>query len=80
MSPEAKTAVVTDTTAYLPDQLIDLHGIRRVSLYVSLEGEARPYRPKKWAFKIRGRLEFELVMRHGRGAATTSAIRRSTST
>ena len=42
MSPEAKTAVVTDTTAYLPDELIDRHGIARVSLYVSLQGEQRP--------------------------------------
>jgi DegV family protein with EDD domain len=42
VSPEAKTAVVTDTTAYLPDELIDRHGITRVSLYVSLEGEQRP--------------------------------------
>jgi DegV family protein with EDD domain len=42
MSPEAKTAVVTDTTAYLPDELIEAHGIKRVSLYVSLDGEQRP--------------------------------------
>jgi DegV family protein with EDD domain len=42
VSPEAKTAVVTDTTAYLPDELIDRHGIGRVSLYVSLDGEQRP--------------------------------------
>jgi DegV family protein with EDD domain len=34
--------VVTDTTAYLPDELIAEHGIHRVSLYVSLEGEQRP--------------------------------------
>jgi DegV family protein with EDD domain len=38
----AGTAVVTDTTAYLPDELIERHGIHRVSLYVSLEGEQRP--------------------------------------
>jgi DegV family protein with EDD domain len=36
------TAVVTDTTAYLPDELVARHGIHRVSLYVSLEGEQRP--------------------------------------
>jgi DegV family protein with EDD domain len=36
------TAVVTDTTAYLPDELVAQHGIHRVSLYVSLEGEQRP--------------------------------------
>jgi DegV family protein with EDD domain len=40
--PDAKTAVVTDTTAYLPDDLIAEHDIKRVSLYVSLEGEQRP--------------------------------------
>jgi DegV family protein with EDD domain len=38
----AKTAVVTDTTAYLPDDLIEQHDIKRVSLYVSLDGEQRP--------------------------------------
>ena len=39
---DATTAVVTDTTAYLPDELIAEHGIHRVSLYVTLEGEQRP--------------------------------------
>jgi DegV family protein with EDD domain len=39
---DAKTAVVTDTTAYLPEELIAQHGIKRVSLYVSLEGQQRP--------------------------------------
>jgi DegV family protein with EDD domain len=34
--------VVTDTTAYLPDELIAEHGIHRVSLYVSLDGVQRP--------------------------------------
>ncbi len=36
------TAVVTDTTAYLPDELIDAHGIHRISLYVTLDGKQRP--------------------------------------
>jgi DegV family protein with EDD domain len=36
-----KTAVVTDTTAYLPDELIKQHGIHRISLYVSLDGVER---------------------------------------
>jgi DegV family protein with EDD domain len=35
----AKTAVVTDSTAYLPDDLVAEHGIHRVSLYVTLDGE-----------------------------------------
>lgn len=40
MSP-ARTAVVTDTTAYLPDELVAELGIHRVSLYVTLEGDQR---------------------------------------
>jgi DegV family protein with EDD domain len=39
---DVKTAVVTDTTAYLPEELVAQHDIERVSLYVSLEGEQRP--------------------------------------
>jgi DegV family protein with EDD domain len=39
---DAKTAVVTDTTAYLPEELVAENDIKRVSLYVSLEGEQRP--------------------------------------
>ena len=42
MPADATTAVVTDTTAYLPEELIAQHDIKRVSLYVSLEGEQRP--------------------------------------
>ena len=42
MHPDVPTAVVTDTTAYLPDELIAEYSIQRVSLYVSLEGEQRP--------------------------------------
>ena len=40
MSP-SRTVVVTDSTAYLPDELAAEHGIHRVSLYVTLEGEQR---------------------------------------
>ena len=36
-----RTAVVTDTTAYLPDELVAEHGIHRVSLYVTLDGDQR---------------------------------------
>jgi DegV family protein with EDD domain len=36
------TAVVTDTTAYLPDELVAEYHIHRVSLYVSMDGEQRP--------------------------------------
>lgn len=35
----ARTAVVTDSTAYLPQDMIDAHGIEVVSLYVSVGGE-----------------------------------------
>jgi len=41
VSPEGKTAVVCDTTAYLPDELIAARGIERISLYVALGGEQR---------------------------------------
>jgi DegV family protein with EDD domain len=42
VSPGPPTAVVTDTTAYLPDELVARHGIHRISLYVTFEGEQRP--------------------------------------
>jgi len=42
VSPDAPTAVVTDTTAYLPDEVVAEHGIHRVSLYVTLDGDQRP--------------------------------------
>ena len=38
---QARTAVVTDTTAYMPDELVSEHGIHRVSLYVTLDGETQ---------------------------------------
>ena len=41
MAPESNTAVVVDTTAYLPDELIERHRIERVSLYVTLDGEQK---------------------------------------
>ena len=34
--------MVTDTTAYLPDEVVQEHGIHRVSLYVTLDGETQP--------------------------------------
>jgi DegV family protein with EDD domain len=42
VSPDAPTAVVTDTTAYLPEEIVAEHDIHRVSLYVTLDGEQRP--------------------------------------
>jgi DegV family protein with EDD domain len=41
VSPAASPAIVCDTTAYLPDDLIASHGIERISLYVALAGEQR---------------------------------------
>jgi DegV family protein with EDD domain len=38
---DARTAVVTDTTAYLPEQMATELGIHRVSLYVTLDGDQR---------------------------------------
>lgn len=35
------TAIVTDSTSYLPDDLIAKNGIHRASLYVTLDGEQR---------------------------------------
>src|SRR5918992_2964867 len=39
VSANPTTAVVTDTTAYLPDGLVREHDIHRVSLYVTLDGD-----------------------------------------
>ena len=39
MSPGANTAVVCDTTAYLPTELSESNGIELISLYVSVNGE-----------------------------------------
>jgi DegV family protein with EDD domain len=39
LSPAPPTAVVCDTTAYLPDALVAERGIERISLYVAVDGE-----------------------------------------
>ena len=39
MSSPAETAVVCDTTAYLPTDLLTARGIKTISLYVSVDGE-----------------------------------------
>jgi DegV family protein with EDD domain len=61
-------AVVTDTTAYLPDELVAEHAIHRVSLYVSLEGVQRP------EIEIGGReyADFYERLRRSEQGATTS--------
>ncbi len=68
MSPGPTTAVVTDTTAYLPDGIVAAKDIHRVSLYVSLEGEQRPeieIAESEYA-------EFYERLRHSDEGATTS--------
>lgn len=42
MHSSPQTAVVADSTSYLPDELIREHAIHLVSLYVTLEGDQRP--------------------------------------
>lgn len=42
MQSSPKTVIVTDTTAYLPDDLVAANRIHRVSLYVTLDGDQRP--------------------------------------
>lgn len=39
MNASAETAVVCDTTAYLPAQVLEERGIETISLYVSVDGE-----------------------------------------
>ena len=39
MTDGAQTAVVTDTTCYLPAEIVEREGIELISLYVTLEGE-----------------------------------------
>lgn len=41
MSSEENTAIVCDSTSYLPGEMIAAHGIQRISLYVALGGEQR---------------------------------------
>ena len=68
MRPDPTVAVVTDTTAYLPDELVAEHGIHRVSLYVSLEGVQRA------EIEITGReyADFYERLRRSEQGATTS--------
>ena len=41
MSASGDIAVVCDSTSYLPDPLLEEHGVQQVSLYVSIAGEQR---------------------------------------
>jgi len=64
----ARAHVVTDSTAYLPDEVVAQHGIQRVSLYVTLEGEER--RESEISGQAYG--EFFERLRHSEEGATTS--------
>jgi DegV family protein with EDD domain len=66
LSPPADTAVVCDTTAYLPSELIGSLGIERISLYVSVDGQQEP------ESEIRDYAEFYERLRASESGATTS--------
>ncbi len=66
MSPSAQTAVVCDTTAYLPDALVEQKGIKRISLYVSV-GDRQEKESEITDFA-----DFYERLRASEGGATTS--------
>lgn len=66
MSPSADTAVVCDTTAYLPSELVASNGIEVVSLYVAVDGEQEP------ESEISDYAAFYERLRASEGGATTS--------
>jgi DegV family protein with EDD domain len=68
LGPGAKTAVVTDSTSYLPGEMIAEHGVSVVSLYVTLDGEQRresEIPPSEYS-------EFYERLRNSEAGATTS--------
>ncbi len=66
MSSSADTAVVCDTTAYLPSEICASRGIKRISLYVSVDGKQEP------ELEISDYAEFYERLRASEGGATTS--------
>jgi fatty acid kinase fatty acid binding subunit len=66
LSPNAQTAVVCDTTAYLPSELLAERGIGTVSLYVSVDGRQEP------ESEISDYADFYRRLRASEGGATTS--------
>ncbi len=66
MNPAPDTAVVCDTTAYLPDDLVASYGIERISLYVAVDGEMAP------ESEISDYGAFYERLRASEGGATTS--------
>ena len=66
MSPSPQTAVVCDTTAYLPTELLAERGIQTISLYVSVDGHQEP------ESEISDYAAFYERLRASEGGATTS--------
>jgi DegV family protein with EDD domain len=66
LSPTPQTAVVCDTTCYLPDDLVAQRGIERISLYVSIDGE------QEREAEISDFRDFYERLRSSEGGATTS--------
>jgi DegV family protein with EDD domain len=66
LSDGATTAVVCDSTCYLPSEIIAARGIEVISLYVSIDGDQRP------ETEITDYGAFYEQLRASRGAATTS--------
>ncbi len=66
MSADTPTAVVCDTTAYLPRELIAERGIETISLYVSIDGHHEP------ESEISDYAGFYQRLRASEGGATTS--------
>jgi len=66
LSSSAETAVVCDTTAYLPGDLVASLGIQRISLYVAVDGHQEP------ELKIDDYAAFYERLRASESGATTS--------
>jgi DegV family protein with EDD domain len=66
LSSSAQTAVVCDTTAYLPDALAQKRGIERISLYASIDGH------QEAESEITDFASFYERLRASKGGATTS--------
>jgi fatty acid kinase fatty acid binding subunit len=66
LTPPSQTAVVCDTTAYLPAELIASEGIQTISLYVAIDGHSEP------EAEIADYAAFYERLRASEGGATTS--------
>ena len=68
MAGSPRTAVVTDSTSYLPDEVIAEHGIHRVSLYVAIDG----HQQAELEISAAGYGDFYERLRASSSGATTS--------